>query len=121
MFDIGNIAEAGYGSRQGPLVFLNSCHIFLQFSAESFPERNVLSNPLFIVAGTFFKYLIVFLAKALVPLRNVVLERPIPAPDKIVIIPSKSFAPVKYFQDWIQRSRMSPNRQRSADTAPNPE
>jgi hypothetical protein len=98
MFNVMNITQAGYGAGNGPVVFFNNAQILLQFADDSFPERNFLSNPLLIETGTFFRYLRVFLASAFVPFRNGVLERPMPAADKIVTNPSKSWPPVKYSQ-----------------------
>lgn len=116
-----NIGQTRNSAGYGPVVFFNSAQIFLQFSGETFPDRNFFSKPLLKEAGTFFKYLSVFLARALVPFRKGVLERPIPAADRIKMNLSKSSLLVMYFQLWIPRSRTSPIRQKSADMAPIPE
>ena len=59
-----NIAQAGYGAGNGPIVFFNSSQIFLQFVGDTFPERNFLSRPLFNDAGILFRYLRMLLASA---------------------------------------------------------
>ena len=55
--------------------FFNSDQIFLKLAGDTFPERNFLSNPLLIEAGTFFRYFRILLVSALVPSRNGVIDR----------------------------------------------
>ncbi len=98
MFYTVDIAETGCCAWDGPFVFFSRCQIFSHSAGETFPVRNFFNRPVLIVSGTFFRYLIVHLARALLPLINAVVERPMPAADKIATMPSASSALVKRFQ-----------------------
>ena len=93
-----NIAEAGCCAGDGPFVFFNRCQIFSHSAGDIFPDRNLFNRPVLIDSGIFFKYLSVHLARALQPFTNAVVDRPMPAADKIAMKPSASSDLVKCFQ-----------------------
>ena len=93
-----NIAETGGCAGDGPFVFFSRCQIFSHSAGEIFPDRNFFNRPVLMVAGTFFKYLSVFLARAFEPLMNAVVDSPMPEVDNIATMPSKSSALVNFFQ-----------------------
>ena len=98
MFYTVNIAETGCCAGNGPFVFFSRCQIFLHSADEIFPDRNFFNRPVLIDSGTFFRYLIVFLAMALLPLTNAVVESPMPAADNMATMLSASSVRVKRFQ-----------------------
>ncbi len=97
MLFIVDITEERRSTRNGT-VFFDRLQIFSHSAGDTLPDRNFFNSPVLIDSGTFFKYLSVFLARALLPLINPVVDRPMPAADNKATMPSTSSDLVNFFQ-----------------------
>ena len=93
----------------------------LDCSGDVRPDRNDLSIPWFILAGSLLTYLAVLLFMAYNPSNMGMVDKAIPAPDSTPTTPSKLFWSNNRFQVCLVRSRISPYRQKSEAKEPIPE